>query len=37
MTDDSESRIEAFGQVVPIVLLLLPLLSLWDVFVKEVE
>lgn len=36
LVDTSESHIEAFGQVVPIVLLLIPALSLWDVFAKDV-
>lgn len=36
LVDTSESHIEAFGQVVPIVLLLVPGLSLWDVFAKDI-
>lgn len=37
LNDDAEDKIEAFGQVVPIVLLLLVLLSLWELWTSEGE
>jgi hypothetical protein len=35
LNDNSEDHIAAFGQVVPIVMVLLVILALWDLFIPK--